>query len=292
MEPENLLEALQRETNQILIKEKLCSVMSYGWVDENTASDEYTGLAMWTTDAPFTPSYGWNRHSPPPIPTERDEVFYKAGEDFIGTMELARNALGIVFYCYANRRKPTDSRNILGDEEQFWEFRAATALWLNVASDRVRDYFIMARFRISTKEFKSLHKKNGLYARPFRTHEANEGPSAKGVAKQLIPLAERLGEFRDTRNEIVHAVASRQGNNALISLKYQREQATEVPFVGRSMESFAKHQSDTDDLVKTLNENHRKELLDASVQLKEWYMLLVKTASLVFEFEYWKRLGR
>ena len=235
-----------------------------------------------------TPAYFpfWNRDSPPPVPTDRDEVFYKAGEDFIGTMELARNALGIVLYCYANRKEPETRQHILGDEEQFWEFRAVTALWLNISSDRIRDYFIiMGRFQGSTKKFKN-------YAQPFRLHEANEGPSAKDVAERLIPLAERLGQLRQTRNEIVHTVASRQGSNALVSLKNQREAATQAPYVPRSVEASMQDRRAMDDSVETLNENHRKELLDGFVQLKEWYMLLVQTASLVFEFEYWRRIGR
>jgi len=287
VESENLLQALQREADEILVKEEIYPVMSYAWVDEGTPSDEYTGLAMWSTDAPFKPTFFnfWNRDSPPPVPTERDEVFYKAGEDFIGTMELARNALGIVLYCYANRRKPENIRNILGDEEQFWEFRAVTALWLNISSDRIRDYFIMGRFQVSTKKFKN-------YAQPFRMHEANEGPSAREVAEKLIPLAERLGQLRRKRNEIVHTVASRQGSNALVSLKNQREEATQTPYVARSVEASMQDRRAMDDLVETLNENHQKELWDALLQLKEWYMLLVQTASLVFEFEYWKRIGR
>lgn len=38
-------------------------------------------------------------------PTERDEIFHKAGEDFIGTMEIARNsrAAPAIFHASAGR---------------------------------------------------------------------------------------------------------------------------------------------------------------------------------------------
>lgn len=294
MDSENLLLALQRAASEILVKEEIYPVMSYAWVDENTPSDEYTGLAMWSTDAPFKLAFDyWHRKSPPPVPTARDEVFHRAGEDFIGTMELARNALGIVHYCQANR----ETENILDDNEQFWEYRAVTALWLNISSDRVRDYFVMGRFQVTTEQFTKCQRdmKNWealQYKGPFRMPQANEGPLAKEAVEKLIPLAERLGQFRKTRNEIVHGVATRQGGNALLSLRNQREEATQALYVPRSVRYPVQSWKSTKDVAETLQENRQKERLDALLQLKEWYMLLVQSASLAFEFEYWKRIGR
>src|SRR6266540_392309 len=158
MESNNLLVTLRNAANELLNTDGIYPILDYGWDDAETASSEYTGLAMWTTDAPFKLEFNfWHQTVPPPEPTERDEIFHKAGEDFIGTMELARNSIGLNRYSWEHR-KPG---HMLNDEETFWEHRAAAALWLNIASDRIRDYFVMARFGLSTKEYNKLHEKNG-----------------------------------------------------------------------------------------------------------------------------------
>jgi hypothetical protein len=244
---------------------------------------------MWTTDAPFKPDFNfWHRTVPPPEPTERDEIFHKTGEDFIGTMELARNCIGLTRYSWEHRNPD----HALDDEETFWEYRAAAVLWLNIASDRIRDYFVMARFGVSTKQYKKLHEKNGIYARPFRMHEAGEGKLARKVALELLPFGERLGRFRRTRNEIVHSIASRQGSNALISLSNQREEATQTPFVPRSSITAILDSKGREEAIKAIEEARQKELRDALQELREWYLLLVRAGSMVFEFEYWKRINR
>lgn len=288
MESNNLLVALQKTANRLLSADGIYSILDYGWDDAETPSSEYTGLAMWSTDAPFEPDFFWERTVPPLEPTERDEIFYKAGEDFIGTMELARNSLGLTRYSWEHRRPD----NVLDDEDTFWEHRAGTVLWLNIASDRIRDYFVMARFGISTKQYHKLHEKNGIYARPFRMHQAGEGKLARKAAVELLPFAERLGRFRRTRNEIVHSIASRQGSNAVISLTNQREAATRIPFVPQSSTPAILDSKGWNETIKAIEEARQKELRDAVQELREWYLLLVRVGSIVFELEYWKRVNR
>jgi hypothetical protein len=150
----------------------------------------------------------------------------------------------------------------------------------------------MARFGVSTKQYKKLHEKNGIYARPFRMHEAGEGKLARKVALELLPFGERLGRFRRTRNEIVHSIASRQGSNALISLSNQREEATQTPFVPRSSITAILDSKGREEAIKAIEEARQKELRDALQELREWYLLLVRAGSMVFEFEYWKRINR
>jgi hypothetical protein len=289
MEPNNLLAALRNTANELLNADGVYPILNYGWDDDETPSSEYTGLAMWTTDAPFKVDCNfWRETVSPPEPTERDEIFHKAGEDFIGTMELARNSIGLTRYSWEHRNPD----HVLNDEETFWEYRAAAILWLNVASDRIRDYFVMARFGVSTKQYKKLHEKNGIYARPFRMHETGEGKFARKVALELLPFAERLGRFRRTRNEIVHSISSRQGSNALISLSNQREEAKQIPFIARSSTNAMLDSKERAEAIKAMKDARQKELHDALEELREWYLLLVRAGSMVFEFEYWKRVNR
>jgi hypothetical protein len=289
MEPINLLLALRNTANELLNADGIYPILDYAWDDADTPSSEYTGLAMWTTDAPFELDFDfWDRTVPPPEPTERDEIFHRAGEDFIGTMELARNSLGLTRYSWEHR-KPS---HVLDDEETFWEYRAATMLWLNIASDRIRDYFLMARFGVPTRQYKKLHEKNGIYARPFRMHQADEGRLARKVALELLPFVERLARFRQTRNKIVHSIASREGSNAVISLSNQREAARQAPFVPRSPTTAMLDSKGWEEAIKAMEEARQKELRDAVQELREWYLLLARAGSMVFEFEYWKRMKR
>ena len=39
-------------------------------------------------------------------------------------------------------------------------------------------------------------------------------------------------------------------------------------------------------------EARQKELRNALQELREWYLLLARAGSLVFEYEYWKRINR
>ena len=196
----NLLQSLQHEIDQILAQEQIYEALDYAWEDENTFSDAYVGLAMWLQDAPFELDHNyWHRKTPPPNPTARDEFFHKSGEDFVGTMNLSRRALGVALYSQANH----EPKNLVDDEDHFWEYHAITAQWLNIASDRIRDYFVMARFQISNDEFKERHKQNSMFAGSRK----NEGPNATAVLKKLGPVAKRLATFFEIRNIIVHEIA-------------------------------------------------------------------------------------
>lgn len=112
---------------------------------------------------------------------------------------------------------------------------------------------------------------------------------AKNAHKKLIKLAEQMDDFRQMRNEIVHEIASRHGDSALKSLIFQREEAQQVSYVPRKFDYSKEGLATT---ANALADAKQAELLDTLSKLKDWYRLLVKAASLVFEFEYWKRIGK
>jgi hypothetical protein len=284
----NLLQSLQDEIDKMLGQEQIYEALDYAWEDENTPSDLYIGLAMWLQDAPFQLDEKLrHRKSPPPNPSARDEFFLKSGEDFIGTMNLSRRALGVGLYSQTNY----DPKNLSDDEDHFWEYRAIAAQWLNIASDRIRDYFVMARFLISYEDFKKLDDKNRSYNRAFTVPEPRGGPRATAVLEKLKPAAVEIRAFRQMRNSIVHEVASRQGSNALRFLQNQRKEAQQTPFIPRPRDAMLGIGSFAD-MGKRFNDERLKERGEALSQLKTWYLTLVKAGSMVFEFEYWNRNGR
>jgi hypothetical protein len=284
----NLLVQLHEQTAQLLRAAEIYSVLDYAWEGENIPAADYVGLAIWSTDAPFEPDwFPWNRRTPPPIPTKRDETFYKAAEDFIGTMELARNAIGLVLYSFEHR-KPD---NILDDIESFWEHSAGAAVWLNIAADRIREYYVMARFGMTREEYEAQGRRNG-FLKPFRAYEPNETPNAKQAAADLRSDAKKLDHRRSLRNTIVHDVASRQGRNALLSLKHQKEVSTQSPYVPRTTSKFLEEAKTWKATTEAIEAERKKEMEDTIADLKSWYLLAVHACARAFEYEYWKRKGK
>ena len=284
---ENLLYVLHEAASELLRDGGFYPLMNYAWEGEDTPSAEYVGLAMWQLDAPFKPDWNlWDRTKPPREPSKRDEFFHRTGEDFVGVMDLAIRALAVAMYCY-KYRKPD---HILDHENEFWEYIAIAALWLNIASDRIRGYFVMGRFGVTAKKY-GRDQEHTKYVHPFEQTNV-ETPEAAKALSELRPLATELAAMRKTRNRIVHNVASRRASNALRLLGRQREKARETPRIAGTVEGGKVNFGRMRETAKVLAASRDAELVEALALLKRWYMLLVKTGSLVFEFEYWKRIGR
>jgi hypothetical protein len=298
METKETLQGILNDAIQLVEEDEdgIYSLLNYGWEDADTPSSEYAGLVMWDLDAPFTLDFAfWDRSTPPPSPTDRQEAFHKAGEDLVGTMDLARNAIALTRYCYEHRKPP----EVLDEEELFWEHHAAACLWMSTSTDRLLDYFVMARFGLSVKrlkrlpEFKRLDDKTRLITRILELlPRENEGIQAKEASNGLIRLSAQLDTLRETRNEIVHEIASRRGRNAYLALKNQRKEAEQAHYAPRTFNHSKDGLATLSEASKFLAEAKHAELINALSQLKAWYKLLVKAASLIFEFEYWIRIGK
>jgi hypothetical protein len=265
---ENLLVRLQEQSAHLLSAAGIYSVLDYAWEGENIPADDYVGLAIWSTDAPFSPDwFGWNRTTPPRMPTKQDETYYKAAEDFIGTMELAKNAIGLVLYSFEHR-KP----GILDDIEPFWEHSAGATVWLNIAADRIREYYVMARLGMTPEEYEAQGRRNG-YMKPFRAFDRDEKPNAQKAAGDLRSDAKKLDQRRNARNTIVHEVASRQGRNALLSLKHQKEASNVASYVPRTAANFLEEAKTWKETTEAIHAERRKEMEDVIADLKSWYII-------------------
>jgi hypothetical protein len=287
-EPTNQLVKLREQTAELLNAAGIYSVLDYAWEGENTPADDYVGLAMWSTDAPFEPDwFGWNRTKPPTMPAKQQEAYYKAAEDFLGTMELARNAIGLVLYSFEHRKPDS----ILDDIEPFWEHSAGAALWLNIAADRIREYYVTARFGVPPEEYEAQGTRNN-FRKPFDAFEPNETPNAQKAAADLRSDAKELEKRRKARNTIVHEVASRQGRNALLSLKHQKEESSQVLYEPRTTANLVEEAKSWKEATEAIQAERRKEMEDTIADLKRWYLLAVHACGLAFEYEYWKRIGK
>jgi hypothetical protein len=140
------LKVLHDEAEELLAKNELWS--SYGWQDEDTPDPEYAGIAMWELNPPFEHDYGFllEGRTPKHTPTKREEILLGNGEDLMAALAFARSSIGMAL-CFSEESVPDsgDDKFWLGNDE-FWQEYATTLMWLNIASDRLRDFFLMARF--------------------------------------------------------------------------------------------------------------------------------------------------
>lgn len=240
---------------------------------------------MWLTDPPFEPDWEALVNGETVVtyePTDRDEVLLRNGKDFVGTMEFAGHSLGMAL-CYASAAN--QKYNI------FWHAVASGFLWLNIASDRLRDYFLMARFEQDNDGYsKSYRKKNRTgrvpYPAPFEEALESAPADKREILSKIVPLAKELQAYRRDRDVVVHEVASEAAKVSISALKEQREMAR----TGKTIQFSTFNYEEVEEAIAA-------EAADTTVasgieRMKSWYARLVKTSSLFFEFEYWSRKRR
>jgi len=209
---EKALAVVDDEGERLLGENRIYNVLDYGWSGPDTPSDEYVGLAMWLTDPPFQHDEALTRKGKVVKyePTKTDEVLLRNGEDFVGMMEFARNSLGMAL-CYASVEN--QKYNIFG-KAPFWEAVTTGFLWLNIASDRLRDYFLMARFEQDKDAYVKRYKHSNQtsevpsFAAPFEEALRLEPANKREILSKLVALANELQAYRKDRNRVVYEVAS------------------------------------------------------------------------------------
>ena len=84
-----------------------------------------------------------------------------AGEDFEGLMRVARLSIGL---CLLHRDITIE--NSYEHNRYFWLHYLDAMIQLSMASDRIRDYFIIAFFKIDPREY-CKDKRTRKYIAPF-----------------------------------------------------------------------------------------------------------------------------
>lgn len=281
-----VLAAIHDESGQLLVTHSVYEVSGHGWLDQDTPNPEYIGHAMWQVNPPF--DHDWEalfNHGTPPTyaPTNRDEVLVRTGEDFVGTMEFARRSLGMAL-CFGAVANPM---NHISENREFWHEYATTAQWLNIASDRVRDYFLMARFEQEEEDYSKCYREKNKtrgvqYTAPFVEALRGAQDDTRELLSELSSIASELQTHRKVRNDIVHRVATQAAQQSIAILREQRELAKKSKTIRIPTPTYEDLQAHTASLPEDA-------LVSEIETLKLWYTRLVKASSLVFEFEYLNR---
>jgi hypothetical protein len=270
----SLLKGIHDEAEGLLSEHKIWEVSHYGWEDADTPDREYGGIAFWEMSPPYKHDWGtlFEGRIPKYIPDKRDEVLLKSGEDLIATLMFARRSLGLTL-CYAAVARS----DVMGEDDEFWQEYATTLMWLNIASDRLRDFFIMARFGQTKSQYHEQYRMQRdpkdyrvPYSAPFKEPTEGVAPTQESCLKELSDLAENLQHHRKDRGDRVHEIATMTAQRSIDLLHEQRRLA------GR------KTPLDRPPL-------HDEALPPAIEAMKLWFGRLIKAAALAFEFEYFDR---
>ena len=286
---EKLVEYLDEEANNLLLSQDVYDIDTYGWQSEDTEDPKLIGHAMWQINPPVETEWEYLSGSGPVRhrPTEKEKLLTVAGNDFEGLMRASRLSIGLcLLHKTIAMQKPLD------DNHYFWLHHTDSILQLNMASDRVREYFVVAFFDETSETYKKNGRKNGWFVTPFieardycQKHLVNQNV-VTSVA-QLPGIAERVYKFRDSRNGIVHDISTKLAKMHKDFIEDQQR-----AFDSKHLSNTAKSIPDYDLMLKKQEEirkEHEQELLQSSQAIIDWYKALVKFSSHVFEAEHWLR---
>jgi hypothetical protein len=260
---------------------KLRPLSSYGWIDERTEDPDFIGHAMWQVDPPISDErFFWTFSAdantpPPPMPTDRQQTLMVSGTDFEGLMAWARLSIGVVLSQASLLRE-----HLFSDATFFELHRAGAVIYLSTASDRVRDFFVMAAFgklrgaydRQGPFQGEPRAKFKTVFAEALQHHGTRHDIQANLSA--LLPLADEVEQLRKVRNQTIHELATEAARRERQSLERPLRQAE------RDMDFHT---------IQEAARNHRllqDQRLDSAVQqLCRWYALLVKLSNETFIVE-------
>lgn len=290
--PEKLIEYLDQEVTDMLLANHVYDIGNYGWQSEDTEDPDYIGHAMWQISPPIETEWeylmgtGPTRHRP----TEKEKLLTVAGNDFEGLMRASRMSIGLsLLHKSIAEQKPFD------DNHYFWLHHTDAMLQLNMASDRIREYFVIAFYDETSEEYKEKGRKKSWYVTPFieardRCQEHQIRANIVNAIAPLPSLAEKIYSYRELRNETVHQIATRLGkmHKELIERQQQDYDTAKEPVTPKEKPDYAALL----EAQNKLNEKHEQELSVAANMIIEWYKILVKFSSHVFESEHHLRKNK
>lgn len=274
---EKLLEYLDVELRKALKSHDVLSMHSYAWSNEDTPSNDYIGLAKWEMESP---QWTIKIKNAALSPEERARLLAVeiAGEDLWGLMEMSRLAIGqAILYSNLATKSPIEFHH------PFWIHRLNAMTMLSMASERLRDVFLLGCFKQTAKEYKRGKADD---AKHFDHPFCNAGAlsCAQQFQQELVALADLarkiFEEGINKRNYLVHEVASRLGKLA------QTTAGNDFDLFDKDRKLTYKEAKKTWDEASKL---HHIEINAAVQSLVRWYKRLIAATSIVCDFEHTTR---
>ena len=182
MQSNSLAEHLEKEIATLLTSHQIYDIGNYGWLNENTPDPEFLGHAMWQIEPPLEFEHD-SAFGEAPVchrPTEYEEVLTISGADFEGLMRLAYRSIGLTLW-----QKPLAENAPFSENHYFWLHYVNAMFLLNIASDRLREFFIMAHFQKATKKYEKADREHRLFQTPFTQAKSHADPSIGELLAKL-----------------------------------------------------------------------------------------------------------
>ena len=160
----------------------------------------------------------------------------------------------------------------------------SAVIYLATASERIREFFIVAAFRVPQKTYQNGaygDGKRSWYTTPFLEALSlpKSSPELAGPLSKAYPLAEQIRELRDTRNALIHELATAIGRR---ERQLFQERPETVEREDLKFEDFQK-------FTKAAEARIEQQISDTTKRLAEWYTLLAKLSNEAFIVEHKRR---
>lgn len=286
---EKLVKYLDQEAGNLLLTHDVYDIGNYGWQSEDTVDPKYIGHAMWQTNPPTEMEWDYLFDNVPVKhrPTEKEKLLTVAGSDFEGLMRASRLSIGL---CLLH--KTIAAKTPLEDNHYFWLHHTDSILQLNMASDRIREYFLVAFFNETSDTYKRKGKNNGWFTTPFiearaycQNNQVNQ--NITDAVTGLPDLAEIIFPFRETRNEVVHEISTILGRMHKDLVESQQQAFDSKCPVRPALDKSG--YVEMRQRQEEMKNRHEQELSKSSLMIVEWYKILVQFSGHIFEAEHWMR---
>jgi hypothetical protein len=280
-------DTMRVEIENLLNSEKIWAFDAFGWVSADDVDPEFVGHAMWQTEPPIDIDpliFNSRRHSdaePPPRPEEWRQLLAVSGADFGGLMKAARMAIGL----YLVQSRVSQEAQFPSDD--FLDLhRTSSIIYLATASERMREFFVAAAFRLAQNHYVARgaayrDQKRTWYTTPFMEalehFTTGEFPELLG---KLLPMAKQIQTLRGKRNLLIHELATAIGRRERELVKDEtapRAMATDFNY-SRIKEAARLARVERDELRTR-----------TTAELRDWYDLLARAINEAFIFEYRRR---
>jgi hypothetical protein len=270
------LDVLRKTTEELLCSRGVFDVDAFGWLNEDDVDPEFVGYAMWTLSPPYNHDFmGFQDDTPPDrAPTRAEQQLMELGHDFFGLMKTARHFIG-----HALLHQPSVSPlRIEATGFDFNEFAALVAL--TAASDRLRDFIIVATIGAKTRE----RIKEQLKEAYNKLRVSSLGVEAYGLEEGF----KAVEKARDARNESVHGLATQPAHVQRVLIARDRE-----AFENQRWQTASDQGVAFEDFLREQKQLDAKELAGVEARAKllcDCHVMLVKLGELSFRTEHnWRQ---
>jgi hypothetical protein len=287
MTSKEISDALRTEMGEALNAAGIWHIDAMGWVGPDTVDPEFVGHAMWTVEPPL--DIDWSAFGTRQLPAEPAnapppewlKLLAISGADFQGLIKAARMSIGLLLI---------QTRIIVSAEfsdDDFFELHSMSAvIYLAMAADRLREFFVAAAFRQTQDEYRARGKsyrgeERTWYATPFlEAQEVFTSSESLRLLEKLHAMTLKVRKIRDKRNDLVHVLATSMGHR-----ERQRLREQQAPPADPENISFAEWK----EAAATIRDERAEKIEAATKELADWYMLLMRASNEAFIFEHGQR---